>query len=111
MTVGNPKVIDFVALDQHNEVVTLVMVEERNWGERGTLLPDLQAKLNTYLAYAVGGQLYLDYPEVRGKAVCFQLSYVHSPGPRERQLIDIVRRQHLEPERIAWRETSLLPAV
>lgn len=60
MTVENTRVIDFVAHDPADDSVLLVMVEERSWGDRGSLLRDLQEKLNTYLDYAVEGWLVVD---------------------------------------------------
>lgn len=107
MPVSNPEVIDLVTHDPRSDVVTLVMVEDREWGDRGALLPDLQAKLSTYLGYALEGQLLREYPQLRGKPIAFQLSFAHPPGPRERQLLDIVRRKHLEPENIQWREAPI----
>jgi hypothetical protein len=110
MPVSDPLVIDLVAHDPQSDLVMLVMVEEREWGDRGALLPDLQAKLSTYLGYALDGQLHQEHPQLRGKAIAFQLSFAHPPGPRERQLIDIIRKHHLDPERIQWRE-SPIPAA
>jgi hypothetical protein len=107
MPVSDPSVIDLVAHDPKTDVVTLIMVEAREWGDRGMLLPDLQSKLSTYLGYALDGALLQDYPDLEGKAIAFQLSYAYPPGPRERDLIDIVRRKYLEPEGIQWREASI----
>ena len=59
---------------------------------RGALLPDLQAKLSTYLTYALDGQLLEEYPQLKGKPIIFQLSFADEPGHRERDIIDIVRR-------------------
>ena len=107
MPVSDPQAIDLVAHDPHTDTATLIMVEEREWGDRGALLPDLQAKLSTYLTYALDGQLLEDYPQLKGKPITFQLSFAHEPGHRERDFIDIVRRQYLEPEHIEWREAPI----
>ena len=110
MPVSDASVIDVVAHDPRSDVVTLVMVEDREWGERGALLPDLQAKVSTYLGYALDGGLLQDYPELKGKPIAFQLSYAHPPGARERGLIDIVKKKYLDPEKIERRE-SRIPAA
>jgi len=39
MTVSNTNVIDFVSHNPHTDVVELSMVEEREWGSAGELLP------------------------------------------------------------------------
>jgi hypothetical protein len=84
MTVSNAAVIDFVSHDPKTDSVTLSMVEERKWGVHGALLPDLQAKLNSYLTYALDGQLDEDYPHLRGKPIRFRLHYEFEPGPEKR---------------------------
>ena len=78
------------------------MVEHREWGDKGELLPDLQAKLNTYLAFVVDGQLEQRYPALKGKRVRFRLHSQQPPGERERQFIQIVRKQDLAPRGIQW---------
>ena len=76
-------------------------------GRTGALLPDLQAKLSTYLGYALDGQLLADYPQLSGKPIIFQLSFAHEPGAREREFVDIIRRRYLDPDRIVWREAPI----
>ena len=107
MGVSDRDVIDIVSLDPATGVVALTMVEARPWGERGALLPDLQAKLSTYLTYALDGQLASDYPDLRGRPVQFELAYAVAPGPREEHFLDIVRRNYLEPEGITWAQRPL----
>jgi hypothetical protein len=103
MTVQNPSVIDFVAHDPETDSVLLVMVEAREWGASGALLPDLQAKLNTYLDYAVGGQLATDYPEMAGKPVHIELRASFPLGPREHDFLRVVVSKHLESAGIPFR--------
>ncbi len=83
----------------------LVMVEARDWGDVGALLPDLQTKFSTYLTYALDGQLREDYPAMAGKPIRFELRTEYPPTQREQQFLDIVTRQHLQPEGITfgWR--------
>jgi len=100
MTVENPEVIDFVAHDPSEDMVILVMVEVREWGNSGELLPDLQKKLNTYYAYATAGHLGDDYPAFAGKKVRIELRSSFEPGERERNFLRIVLTRHLEPARI-----------
>ena len=103
MAVQETNVIDIVAHDPRTDTVMLVMVEVREWGDRGALLPDLQSKFRTYLTYALDGQLAADYPAYAGKPIRFALRTQHSPTQREQQFMDTVVRQHLEPEHITFR--------
>lgn len=107
MSADQPDVIDIVAVEAAGDVL-LVIVEGRPWGERGLLLPDLQRKLNTYLAYVTEGQLTQDYPAVAGRPVHIQLRAVEAPGPRELEFLALVIEHHLEPEgiRFSWRVLS-----
>ena len=108
MGVRETNVVDFVAHDPKTDTVMLVMVEARDWGDAGALLPDLQAKFSTYLAYALDGQLREDYPAMAGKSIRFELRTEYAPTQREQQFLDIVTRQYLRPEGITfgWRVIS-----
>jgi hypothetical protein len=108
MTIANHRIVDLVSADPLTGMVFLSLVEEREWGGDGELLPDLQAKLNTYLEYVQGGQLVEDYPDLRGHPVTFRLHYFHEPTAREREFIRIVVNQHLHPRNIGW-EQGMLP--
>jgi len=83
------------------------MVEMRPWGEHGANLPDLQEKLNTYLNYVEGGQLWRDYPAMAGKKVAFRLHTQYPLTKREENFLEIVKRKYLEPRDISWSITPL----
>jgi hypothetical protein len=102
MTVQQHGVIDFVAHDPAEDTVILVMVEDRDWGDSGMLLPDLQEKMNTYFNYATSGQLAREYPSMAGKQVEIQLRSAIRPGPRELDFIRIVTSKHLRPAGIQF---------
>lgn len=102
MTTESHNTIDFVALDRAAGSVILVAVEERPWGDAGSLLPDLQAKLNTYLDYVTSGQLKADYPETATSSVRIELRTTYPPGNRETEFLNIVVRNYLRPERIEF---------
>jgi len=105
MTVEQPAVIDLVAHNPERDEATLAMVEHREWSDRGALLPDLQAKLNTYLAYVTEGQLWKDFPALQGKPVHIQLFAAAPPTVHELEFLRLASEQHLRPEgiRLSWR--------
>ncbi len=107
MSVSEPDVIDVVSHDPKTDAVVLSMVEERDWGEEGALLPELQAKLNTYLAYVLDGQLAKDYPQVAGKPVRIRLHYTHAPGDEEKSFLAMIKRDYLKPQKIGWEQARL----
>ena len=98
--VSDPDVIDLIAYNPHTDVVTLYMVETRPWGEGGERIPDLRAKLETYLAYAGDGRLARDYPQAAGKPLRFQIECRDPPGKLEGEFLREVRAARLEPEGI-----------
>ncbi len=102
MPVQDTNVIDLVVHNPKTDVVILCMVEVRDWGDAGALLPDLQAKFGTYLTYSLDGQLVSDYPSMVGKSIRFELKTESQPTQREQQFLDIVTRQYLEPEGISF---------
>src|SRR5947209_2263218 len=102
MPVQDTNVIDIVVHDPKRDSVILCMVEVRDWGDAGALLPDLQQKFRTYLTYALDGQLREDYPAMAGKPICFELKTDFPPTQREQQFFDIVTRQYLQPEGITF---------
>jgi hypothetical protein len=102
MTTEDHGTIDFVAYDREAGCVILVVVEERPWGERGGLLPDLQAKLNTYLEYVTSGQLKADYAEASKASVQIELRCTYPLGTREKEFLDIAIRNYFRPENIEF---------
>ena len=106
MAVQDASSIDFVTYNPKEDQVMLVMVEAREWGDAGALLPDLQVKLNTYLGYALDGRLACDYPAYAQKSVRIELRTLYPPSPREQQFLEIVAKEHLKPRGIGfgWRQ-------
>jgi hypothetical protein len=111
VTIDNPDVIDLIAHDPKSDVVSFVLVEYRAWGTGGEYLPELQNKLNTYLAYAKDGQFAEEYPQYSGKALAFDLRTAHPLGEREIAFLEIVRRKELVPLGIgfSWQRYEFSP--
>lgn len=97
MTVEYTKVIDFICHEPETDTVLLVMVEHRERGVKGELLPELQAKLNVYLAYVLDGQMKEEYSSYTGKKMRINLRTQYSPTLRELEFLDRVKRIDLAP--------------
>lgn len=89
--VENPAVVDLIGFDAEAEEVVLTLIEERRWGASEEQLPQLQAKLNSYLDYVIDGFMVDDYPDYGDKPVRFELDCVASPGDREQGLLNAFR--------------------
>lgn len=77
--IENPDVVDLVTQDPGSGEVALIMTETRPWGSSSRQLLELQAKINTYLAFALDGQMAREYPTAVGKALRLQLDCVAAP--------------------------------
>jgi hypothetical protein len=72
MTVEEVSKIDRLAFDRKTGDVHLVISDHLDWDENeGEHLLVLQDKLNTYLAFVEGGQLYAEHPRAVGKRIVF----------------------------------------
>src|SRR5689334_22522870 len=105
MAVEETNIIDFITYNPASDRLMLVMVEIREWGDQGALLPELQAKLNTYLGYALDGRLVCDYPAFAQKQIRIELRTQYPPTQREQQFLEIVTKEDLQPRGInfGWR--------
>jgi hypothetical protein len=93
--------VDVVSVDKVG-VVTLSMVETRPWGDKGGLLPDLQAKIYAYLDYIESGQLVRNYPQAKDKTVAICLHASFPTTKREDDFIALIKKTYLDPQHIAW---------
>lgn len=89
--VENPAVVDLIGFDADAEEVVLTLIEERPWGVSEEQLPQLQAKLNSYLDYVIDGFMVDDYPDYGDKPVRFELECAVRPGDREQGFLTAFR--------------------
>jgi hypothetical protein len=99
--------IDLISVDEKTDRVILSMIETRAWGDRGGNIRDLHEKLNTYLNYVIGGQIWSDYPPMRGKRVAFRLHAAFPLTDKEEHYILVVREKFLNAQNIGWETTVL----
>ncbi len=102
MSVQETNVIDFVTYNPKQDRVMLVMVETRDWGNTGALLPELQQKLNTYVGYAIDGRLVCDYPAYASKPVRIELRTQYPLTAGEQQFLEIVAKEDLQARGISF---------
>jgi hypothetical protein len=86
-------VIDVIAHDPQTDEVALIMHEPRAWTGSDEQLFQLQEKINTYLAFALDGEMAETYPAFVGKTVRLQLDCAEPPGARTLEFIGMVRDQ------------------
>lgn len=93
MSLEQTNSIDLIAHDPQTDEVVLVMVEKRPWDGSDLQLFQFQEKLNTYLSFALDGEMAEAYPHFNGKKVRVQLECLENPDARLAEFIDLVKRQ------------------
>jgi hypothetical protein len=74
MSIEQADKIDFVNIEYQTGDVLLSISDHLRWDEdEGEHLLMLQTKLNTYLAFIEGGQIYNQIPEAAGRRVVINL--------------------------------------
>jgi hypothetical protein len=86
-------VIDVIAHDPQTDEVALIMHEPRAWTGSDAQLFQLQEKINTYLAFALDGEMAETYPAFAAKTVRLQLDCAEPPDARALEFISMVREQ------------------
>ena len=106
MPVRNTKSIDRVTHNPKTHELILIMVEDREKYDVDRQLLELQEKINTYVHYAMDGQLAKDYPEWAGRPVTIQVDYHFPPNPEEIQFLEEVEKQ-LKAHKIKFTSTLI----
>lgn len=91
--IHDPKRIDLITLDSKNNEVVLIMVERRPWGTSADQLLELQAKINSYLAFALDGEMRKKLPESVGRSIRIQLDTESEPDADTWHFIDVVKEK------------------
>jgi hypothetical protein len=68
MSVEDSKIIDLISTDPEGNVV-LTISDHLEWDEKLEDHIVLQNKINDYLSFIEGGQLFIDYPAAMGKKI------------------------------------------
>ena len=91
--VENPRGLDALAFDAETGEAVLIMVEPRAWDGTEERLFQLQEKINSYLSFALDGEMTDAFPHLAGKPVRLQLDCAQPPDEMTEHFIGIVRQQ------------------
>jgi hypothetical protein len=89
--VDEPSKIDIVSVTADGSAVQLSMVQQHPWSEETD--EKVLRKINTYIAFVQGGQLYETYPQTKGKKVIFAIRYFDEPGERSTGLLEQIKKR------------------
>jgi hypothetical protein len=89
--VHNPNVIDLVSHNPQTDIVSIGMVEERDWDGSEQRLLELEAKIQNYFSFLVDGQFAQMYPAYVGKPVEMRLFCSALPDAETNGFIEQVK--------------------
>ncbi|MEW5851592.1 MAG: DUF6572 domain-containing protein [Myxococcota bacterium] len=89
--INHPGVIDLVTHDRKADAYRLVVIQRGPWDGSHEQLLKLQAKLNSYMTFALDGEMYRRYPESEGKQVIIRLDLDHPPDEKTRATLEKLR--------------------
>ena len=96
MSVDNPNTIDFVGHNPQTDIVTLGMVEEREWDGSEQRRLELEEKIQNYFSFIVDGQFAKTYPTYANKPMEMKLSCETSPDIETGRFIETVKARLAE---------------
>ncbi len=91
--VEHAHVIDLIADDSKTSEVVLIMLEERPWDGSEVRLFQLQEKINSYLSFALDGEMEEAYPKFSGRKLRLQLDCLDYPDEGVVEFLGAVREQ------------------
>lgn len=80
MGIDQTNVVDAIGVDKENGVLVLTIADHLPWSDTSEHLLLLQEKLNTYLAFLEGGEIYQVYPDAKGRNVVIELLFKYPPN-------------------------------
>ena len=90
MAVDQTKVVDVVSRDKNGEIV-LSISDHLNWEDTVQHLSTLQEKINTYIAFVDGGEIYSKFPEAKGQRIVIEILFHYAPSPEGSSFIARVK--------------------
>jgi len=89
--VSDTNVIDLVSRNPRTGAFTLIMVQDRAWDGLAEHLYELQQKVNSYLSFALDGELRKKYPDSADRSAPLQLECDKSRDPTTDKFIGQLR--------------------
>jgi len=87
VTVENPKVVDFVSVENDGGPVVLTISDHLNWADAPGHIGALQEKVNWYLAFIESGELSEQYPQGTGRPVRINVVLKHAPSAKGEEFL------------------------
>ena len=73
MSIEDKNKIDIISTRKSNGAVVLTISDHLDWEDVTLHLKILQDKLNSYIAFIEGGQIFIDYPKSKDKQLIIEI--------------------------------------
>ena len=93
MSLDRSNVIDAMGVDEASGRVILILRHDAAWDGSNTQLFLLQEKFNTYLSFALDGEMAGSYPEYAERALGLRIETGFRPDPVTARFLEQVRQQ------------------
>jgi hypothetical protein len=88
--IASTETIDFVTANSDSSECTLYIIETDDWGHNPDV-DQLNKKLNSYLSYALDGQLQVDYLKLQGAKIAIRFDLYFPPSSSAEQDLITIR--------------------
>lgn len=93
MSVQQPDVVDFAAVDPETDELLLTITDHLPWDiDEGEHLLALQEKINSYLRFIEGGDLIKAIPAARGRKLVIDIVAEFPLSTMGTRLVDVARK-------------------
>lgn len=92
MSIEQADTVDFVNIDHNSGDVWLTISDHLSWDQgEGEHLLLLQSKLNAYLRFIESGEVFIEFPETRGRKMVINLVGKFSPSEQANLFLEKAR--------------------
>ena len=102
MTVEQTQVIDVIGTDRLTGKVYLTISDHLPWDLENAHLLVLQEKLDSYLAFVGGGEVYTSYPDAKGRDFVIKIVLKYRPSGEGVRFLECAK-QRVEDSAIEFR--------
>ena len=88
MSIEDKDKIDFISIRRSSDDVILTISDHLDWEDELFHLEMLQDKLNVYIEFIEGGQIYEDYPQSKGRKLVIEIVSKEEYNPEGREFLD-----------------------
>jgi len=92
VTVEETQLIDVIGTDRQTGKVHLTISDHLPWDPENEHLLVLQEKLNTYLTFIKGGEVYSSYPDAKGRDFVIKIVLKYRPNGEGVRFLELAKQ-------------------